>query len=362
MADFPRDIAALQTWLQTKDIEYYDKDAPSVPDSVYDAAVAFWKEATGKPWEVLGSASKEFKRVKHIEPMLSLEKVTSVEELLAWVPAENDYVLTPKIDGMACRLVYKNGKLVEALSRGNGTVGESIIHSLQPIIGSHIPASLGDAPPHFYVTGEVYLPTDLFARVGGANPRNAAAGLVRRKAPTAHQQHLRFIAYNILDNQWKTKYQEHLEWLELRGFQCPPHQVISSKEFSSYSLETLSPKHWHDKELEYETDGVVLAANELHVRESLGATNHHPRWACAVKFEVKTAVSTLIAVEWNAGRTGVIVPTAIFQAVNLCGTVVTRATMHNFEHYQKMGIRVGDQIVIAKQGDIIPAVKGKYLT
>lgn len=361
MFEFPTGLKELESWLKKRDNEYYNQDAPSVSDAVYDSAVAYWKTLTGKTWEVLGNASKEFTRIPHVVPMLSLEKVTSIDELVSWTPHAGDYILTPKIDGMACRLTYINGKLVEAVSRGDGTVGESIIHSLKPIIGTFIPATLSGVPAEFYVSGEIYLPTDLFAIVGGSNPRNVAAGLVRRKTSSGDQKHLRFIAYSVVGS-WQSTYANQLELLSNYGFDTPPFKQLNHNDFSSYTIEKFNPDAWHTESLIYEIDGAVISVNDIDYRERLGETSHHPRWACAVKFEVKTAVSTLLAVEWNASRTGVIVPTAIFEAVNLCGTIVTRATMHNFEHYQKMNIRVGEQIIIAKQGDIIPAVKGKYFS
>lgn len=365
---FPASLELLTDWLRDRDREYYVEDNPTVEDSVYDAAVQAYKKLAGKSWEVLGAPSEKLTRVPHVTPMLSLYKVTEIlgaDGLVVWTPhSEEVYVLLPKIDGMAGRIKYTDGKLVGAVSRGDGSVGESILHSLRPILGSFIPVELPDPPPgDFYVGGEVYLPKAFFPLVGGANPRNAGAGLVRRQTPDPKQAYLRFVAYNLIDSTGHAgeTYLEQLEWLRCQGFEVPPHITINGEDFPHLEVPGLHPDEWlnPDETLPYEIDGAVLTLNNLAKRAALGETGHHPRWAVAVKFETKTAVAELLAMEWNAGRTGVIPPTAVFTAVNLCGTVVTRATMHNLEHYQKMQARVGDKVIIEKRGDIIPAVKGK---
>lgn len=363
---YPPDTAALTEWLKLRDYEYWVNNTPTVDDIIYDAAVKHYKVLTKRDWDVLGRAPDQTSRILHVKPMLSLQKVTEIEgpaSLVAWTPRLGKYVLSPKCDGLAGRIKYVNRKLAGIVSRGDGTYGESLLQGLRPIVGEHIPAYLAGAPTgdHF-VDGEVYLPTALFSLVGGANPRNAAAGLVRRQSADPRQKHLRFVAYKTLaaPGEVGDDYLEQLQWMKAEGFEVMPHATIDSMDFAHLTIEGLRPEHWlsPDEVLPYEIDGVVIALNDLTAREELGETGHHPRWAVAIKFETKVAEATLLGVEWNASRTGPISATGIFTSVNLCGTVVTRATLHNLEHYQKLGATIGSRILIEKRGDIIPAIKG----
>jgi DNA ligase (NAD+) len=365
-ASYPENLVELEAWLKDRDREYYEKDAPTVSDAVYDAATSYWERMAGKTWEVLGKPSEQLTRIPHVVPMLSLSKETEIEGVVAWIPDPDEvYVLLPKIDGMAGRLKYDAGQLANAVSRGDGSVGESILHSLKlPLASGHIPDVLPDPPPgDLYPGGEVYLPKELFKLVGGANPRNVGAGLVRRQTPHPHQAHLRFVAYHLVDPTGHAgeTYLEQLEWLRCQGFEIPPHATIHGADFQHLTLDALHPDQWLNpgEVLPYEIDGVVITLNNLAKRAALGETGHHPRWACAVKFATEIAVTKLITVEWSATRTGVVVPTAVFEAVNLCGTIVTRATLHNLEHYQKLGVRPGDMVKVRKANDIIPELIGK---
>jgi len=355
------EVEDLEKLLVAADKAYYDNDEPIMSDIIYDELVREYFTRTGIKWMKLGKPSEILVSVQHSTPMLSLDKVTTLEELQKWINPTDAYVLIPKIDGLSCSLIYENGNLVQALTRGDGRTGESILHSLKRIIrDGYIPMRLQEEYS-LEVRGELFIPKDLFAEVGGANPRNSAAGLVRRLDPDPRQAHLRFLAYRtvVRSHAPKTRYTQMLQALLELGFQIPVFsQKIGQSLLNLPELQKLHPYTLFG-ELSYEVDGLVITHDLRDRWLELGETNKYPRWAKACKFEDETAETTILAVEWNASRTGVIVPTYVFEAVQLEGTTVTRATGHNLEQFLRVGAGVGDRVLVKKANQIIPQVLKK---
>jgi len=355
------DAEELEQLLSAADKAYYDNDDPIMSDVMYDELVREYFTRTGTKWMKLGRPSDILTSVTHTVPMLSLDKVNSAEELHKWLAPADSYVVVPKIDGLSCSLVYHEGVLVKALTRGDGYTGESVLHSLSYVVEQGlIPARLPE-PYSIEVRGELFIPLDLFDKVGGANPRNSAAGLVRRLERDPRQQHLRFLSYRSVSNTHipGTRYGDMLGALASVGFQVPVFKVLSARELLLLgNFENLHPKKLFG-ELSYEVDGLVITHDSRDRWAQLGETNKYPRWAKACKFEDEVAEATVLAVEWNATRTGVIVPTYVFTAVQLEGTTVTRATGHNLEQFLRIGAGVGDRVQVRKANQIIPQVLSK---
>ncbi len=355
--------------LSEADAAYYDLDDPLMEDSEYDALTEQYRQLTGQKWMRVGQPSELLTRVPHSAPMLSLEKVKSIQELVAWTPASGTFLCTPKIDGLSCAIRYKRGRPYAAISRGDGRVGESVFHSLQPIMGDAFP----DEIPYtgeLEVRGEIYLiPTDytklneLRQEMGQKlfkNPRNAAAGIVRRQKPDHESAHLKFVAYKIVDHRGP-HYLSQLEMLQQWGFQVPPSIRGLTGDFGALTPETLHPDHWARSHLPlpYEIDGVVITLDDLTSWRELGETDKYPRFACAYKFESQETVTELLDVIWQVGRSGVVTPVAVFKAVQLCGTTVNRATLHNLKFYLDLGAQIGDKIRVCKSNEVIPRVLGR---
>lgn len=346
----------LKAQLEAADEAYYINDNPTLTDAEYDKLVAQYKQLTGETWVKLGRPSEKLTRIPHVVPMLSLDKKTSSAELAKWVPMPGHYTLMPKIDGLSAEWRFTAGLLQMAVSRGDGTVGESVLHSMQNLIrGGHAPETLTGYTDPVQVRGEIYLPKALWALHFGhtKNPRNTAAGLVRRQEVHSEQQHLRFIAYRVIGPEWDVP--EQLAWLAAQGFEVPPSVGVGHSQLGTMTAEQLHPDSWAG-ELPYEIDGVVVVHNSLAAQQELGETGSFPKWACAYKFATEEKETELLAVEWNASRTGAITPVYVFRAVQLCGTIVSRATGHNLGQYQAKGARVGDTIVVRKSNEIIPEV------
>lgn len=340
--------------LRHADQAYHENNDPILTDAEYDDLVKQYQTLSGDEWVPLGKPSEQLTRIPHKRPMLSLQKFTETVALFKWAPIQGIYIQTPKIDGLSAELRYVDGRWKTAVSRGDGTVGESITHALIPIAGVHFPLTL-PAPydqGEVEIRGEIYLPPRLFAQIGGKNPRNVAAGLCRRQEVGPHHQHLRFLAYRAFGAD-ETTYQEQLGNLDTAGFNTPPARQLNSGHFAAYGVEQLHPNSWAG-EMDYEIDGTVIALDDLNAREELGDTTSYPRWAAAFKFATEEKETTYLGTEWNANRTGPVVPTHLFEAVHLCGTIVTRATGHNLEQFLKLNAAPGDIVVAKKANEIIP--------
>ena len=366
---------------------YYVLDAPEITDSEYDRMMVRLRElearypdsipADSPTQRVGGRASSQFTEVRHLEPLLSLGNVFSAEELRAFdervrsaLPAGSkvEYVMEPKIDGLACSLIYENGKLVRAATRGDGVVGENVTANVRTI--RSIPLTLkvpeGEAVPELLdVRGEVYMPRQAFMRLNEqraergesefANPRNAAAGSLRQLDPqVTASRSLSFFAYYLVGEGAQPKHSESLALLARYGFKVSENYKVV--ENIDEAIKYIGDFNELRQGLSYDTDGAVIKVNDVYQQRILGATGKDPRWATAYKYPPEQAETTLEDIDWRVGRTGVLTPTAVLTPVKLSGSVISRATLHNEDFIRAKDIRIGDRVVINKAGEIIPEV------
>ncbi len=358
---------------------YYSEDAPTVEDSVYDQKYAQLVAIETKYPDLItpdsptqnvgGNVSTDFSKVTHDIPMLSLGDVFSKEELADFVNhiTENEagtYNCELKIDGLAISLRYVDGKLVQGSTRGNGQIGEDITANLKTI--PSIPTQLS-RPLTIEVRGECYMPKASFIELNKkrdaegksvfANPRNAAAGSLRQlNTKITAERKLSTFMYNVADYEpLNTRTQSGLidELAEL-GFTTNPNYRVAHNmdEVNAYIDEYTQQRD----DLSYGIDGIVVKVNSLPVQRSMGATVKVPRWAIAYKFPPEEAATIVHDIEWTVGRTGVVTPTAIMDPVQLAGTTVARATLHNPDYLTEKDIRINDTVMLHKAGDIIPEI------
>jgi DNA ligase (NAD+) len=367
---------------------YYVLDDPTIDDDEYDALLEELRaieadhaelRTPDSPTQRVGAPPLDrFEQVEHHEGMLSLANARNEEELRAWETrvrnhlkrldisaAEFSYTTEPKIDGLAIALTYEDGVLARGATRGDGRVGEDVTRNLRTI--GAIPLSIEDAPELIEVRGEVYLPIADFkalnerrAEAGEAafaNPRNSAAGSIRQLDPAlAAERPLSIWCYGIgaVRGLEPATHGEEVEWLRERGFKVNPdtahHEGIDS---------TVKRCRWWEErreQLDYEIDGVVVKIDERALWRELGVVGREPRWAIAWKFAPTTATTKLRDVVWNVGRTGHLVPFAMLEPVHVAGVTVSTATLHNEEDLARKDVRVGDEVVVMRAGDVIPQV------
>ena len=363
---------------------YYENNTPSISDSEYDALfkelkdleASFPQFATAdSPTKKVGaqSVASEFTQVTHKYRLYSLDNTYNYEDLKTWyekiqkeLNRENiELVCELKIDGLAMALSYNAGKFIKGATRGNGVVGEDITENLRTI--KTIPKDIKFQKP-LEVRGEVYMPISSFEKLNEirlrenkplfANPRNAAGGSVRQLDPeVTRERDLAFFAYtgvlDSVDEEINTHFQM-LELLKKQGFDVNPNIKICENinEAINYC------KYWEDKrnELGYATDGIVIKINNFAYQDELGFTSRAPKWATAFKFKPEEAVTKLLDIEINVGRTGAITPVAILEPVKLAGSTVSRATLHNADEINRLDIRIGDYVWVKKAAEIIPKI------
>jgi DNA ligase (NAD+) len=378
--------AELRDVLNRALIAYHVEDEPVMEDAAYDVLydelVALEEEhpelvTPDSPTRRVGGLSDKFQKVQHLEPMGSLEKVTTEEGLRKWdddvrkrlgAGASVAYILEPKIDGLAVNLTYEDGIFVRGATRGDGVQGEDVSPNLRTVRA--IPLRLeGDPPAVIEVRGEVYLPISGFRalneRLSGTNqklapnPRNAAAGSLRQKnsAVTADRP-LSIWVYGAGHREgveFETQF-GMLEWLREHGLRTNPfaERLTSIEEVAAACVE------WEKRrvELDYEIDGVVIKVDSLDQQRRLGALHSRPRWARAYKWAPMTAVTRLQEIRIRVGRTGALNPWAVLEPVEVGGVTVSRATLHNEEDINRKGIRAGDDVIVQRAGDVIPQVVG----
>ena len=366
---------------------YYVLDAPEITDAEYDRMMVRLREieaeypdsvpADSPTQRVGGRASSQFTEVRHLEPLLSLGNVFSAEELRAFdervkggLPEGSrvEYVMEPKIDGLACSLIYENGRLVRAATRGDGTVGENVTANVRTIrsIPLVLKAPEGEMLPELLdVRGEVYMPRHAFMQLNEqraergesefANPRNAAAGSLRQLDPqVTASRSLSFFAYYLVGEGAREKHSESLAALARYGFKVSENYKVV--ENIDEAIKYIADFNELRQGLAYDTDGAVIKVNDVYQQRILGATGKDPRWATAYKYPPEQAETTLEDIDWRVGRTGVLTPTAVLTPVKLSGSVVSRATLHNEDFIRSKDIRIGDRVLINKAGEIIPEV------
>lgn len=357
---------------------YYTKDNPLVSDSEYDNLYRELQELEkAHPNEILANSPTHrigglildgFEKYQHETALFSLQDAFSKEELEAFdqrVKKEfptAEYLAELKIDGLSLSLVYENGLLQVGATRGDGSIGENITENVRRV--SDIPLSL-DGNPTLTVRGECYLPKESFRRINQerqelgeqefANPRNAAAGTLRQldTSIVAKRQLATFLYQEVAPSQSLTQ-EDTLKHLRKLGFSVNQDYVVSSsiKEIWDF-IEEIAQKR---ESLPYDIDGIVIKVNSLAMQEELGFTVKAPRWAIAYKFPAEEKEAEILSVDWTVGRTGVVTPTANLTPVQLAGTTVSRATLHNVDYIAEKDIRLHDTVVVYKAGDIIPAV------
>ncbi|MEG1203317.1 MAG: NAD-dependent DNA ligase LigA, partial [Comamonas sp.] len=393
-------IKALHTQLNRWAHEYYVQDAPSVPDGEYDRAYkeleALEKEhpdlvTPDSPTQrVIGAVLDGLTPVRHAVPMLSIRTETDNEasgaeafdarirkELGLEVSAPAvEYVAEPKFDGLAMNLRYEDGRLVQATTRGDGEMGEDVTHNIRTIrqIPLSLPADAG-VPAVIEVRGEVYMRRDDFDALnarqeaaGGktfVNPRNAAAGAVRQlDSNITAQRPLSFFAYGVGEvppaaqggPDWKTHY-DMLMQIKAWGFPVAPQVSIAKGAMALVAFHRYMGEQ--RASLGYEIDGVVYKVNSLALQRELGFVSREPRWAVAHKYPAQEMVTRLEGVDVQVGRTGKLTPVARLAPVFVGGVTVTNATLHNVFEIRKKRVRVGDEVIVRRAGDVIPEVVGK---
>lgn len=377
---------------------YYALDSPLITDSEFDSYVRELKDLEARyphlaqpnsyVSKVGGFVSSKFQPVEHLEKMYSIDDAMNIEELDRWLERVESslgnekvqYTCELKIDGLGIALVYEHGQLARAATRGNGTTGEDITENAFAI--ADIPHSLNadalkmlslDAMPlQIEIRGEVYMDKVIFAQLNKqaeeegkepfANPRNAAAGSLRQKdARVVSKRNLSTFLYTQVPQNTLSLSHQHdlLEWLKCAGFSVNPHAklCVSAQEVHEYCEWALSVR----SSLDYDIDGVVVKVDSFNQQERLGFTARAPRWAIAFKFPPEQKETVLREITLQVGRTGVVTPVAVFDPVNVSGSTITRATLHNIDEIRRKDVRVGDTIIVHKAGDVIPEVVGAVL-
>lgn len=386
-------VEQLRQKLQEASYAYYALDNPIMEDAVYDRLYRELQDLETQYPEVITPDSPtqrvgerpatQFTGVRHNIGLYSLENAFNIDEFAAWqerwrrygkeqeIGKESfEYVCELKIDGSALALTYENGVLVRGATRGDGVTGEDITQNVKTIRSIPLRLNLENPPFRVEVRGEAFLALDTFKQINQerekagdtlfANPRNAAAGTLRQlDSRIVAKRRLDFFAYTlhiygkddteIAQTQWKS-----LELLQKMGFKVNPNRKLCQ------TLEDVADYYnfWDTERLNlpYMTDGVVAKLNSLKLQEQLGFTQKFPRWAVALKYAAEEAPTRVEAISVNVGRTGAITPLAELTPVQLAGTTVSRATLHNIDYVQKLDIRVGDTVIVHKAGEIIPEV------
>jgi DNA ligase (NAD+) len=381
-------IEELKTIIKHHDYLYYVLNQPEISDYEYDKLFKELKELEEKYPEfvtpdsptqrVSGEVVKEFKSVKHTFPMLSLDNTYSEQEIYDWaeriskyVPLKNlEFIVEPKLDGLSCTIHYVDGKLHTAATRGDGEVGEDVTLNVKTI--KSVPLSLESkevkTPKFFEVRGEVVMLKKDFEKLNKelqskgeqtfANPRNAASGSLRQKDPKiTAQRPLRFYVHSYGKIEGGPKVEKDEEFLELcKKFSLPviQHYKVCKTidEVVKYCLV------WQQKRdsLEYDIDGMVIKVNQLIYRDEIGLTLKSPRWAIAYKFPARQATTKLKNVVMQVGRTGIITPVAELEPVECGGVIISRATLHNFDEIKRLGIKIGDTVLVERAGEVIPKI------
>ncbi|HEL0798992.1 TPA: NAD-dependent DNA ligase LigA [Streptococcus equi subsp. zooepidemicus] len=358
--------------------EYYTNDAPSVSDSEYDKLYRELVELEqtypayilkDSPTQLVGGTILTgFQKYQHQYPLFSLQDAFSREELNAFDQRiksafpEAEYLAELKIDGLSISLVYEAGVLKVGATRGDGTIGENITENIKNI--KDIPKRLSQALD-VTIRGEAYMSRQAFKTINEerqengepefANPRNAAAGTLRQlDTRIVAKRQLATFLYQEVGLETADSQQKTLERLADLGFSVNSHYLLSSSMTDIWDfIQSIEASR---EELPYEIDGVVVKVNQLAIQEELGFTVKAPRWAIAYKFPAEEKEAEIVSVDWTVGRTGVVTPTANLTPVQLAGTTVSRATLHNVDYIAEKDIRIGDTVVVYKAGDIIPAV------
>ena len=382
------EIESLREQLNYHNRKYYVENSPEISDYDFDCLMRRLMDLEAEhpqyydplsPSVRVGSdRTSEFISVAHRYPMLSLSNTYSIEELNTFIErieqqqGVTEFVCELKFDGTAISLTYEKGRLVRAVTRGDGTMGDDVTANVKTIRSIPLTLSGEDIPELFEIRGEIFMPYASFDRLNSereaagepllANPRNAAAGtLKQQQSAVVAKRGLDCTLYQMAgDNLPFTNHIENLEAARRWGFKVSEHMTLcrGAKEVIEYIT------HWDEarKALPYPTDGVVIKVNDFALRRTLGFTAKSPRWAVAYKFKAESALTRLVSVDFQVGRTGAITPVANLEPVLLAGTTVKRASLHNAEQIAALDIRIGDMVYVEKGGEIIPKITGVELS
>jgi len=377
-------IERLRDAIRHHDYQYYVANQPEISDAEYDQLLRELQALEAQaprlvtpdsPTQRVGGVpDAAFRPVRHATPMVSLDNAFTEEELLAWHQRvlkgldgrKPTYTVELKIDGVGLALAYEHGRFLQAATRGDGTTGEEVTANAKTIRA--IPLRLrGESPQRLEVRGEVYMTSEAFrahneraGRQGGetfANPRNAAAGSLRQKDPrVTASRPLRFFAHSHGAVQG-SRFETHWEFLErCRRWGLPvTEHAARCASFAEVQRHCRRLERLRDR-LDYDADGVVIKVNELQLQERLGMTFRSPRWAVALKFPAQQATTQVIDVLHSVGRTGAVTPVARLAPVACAGVTISSATLHNYDEVKRLGVKIGDWVVIQRAGDVIPQV------
>lgn len=378
------EIEALREEVRRHEELYYVYDDPEISDVEYDALLRQLQQLEEKypllatpdspTRRVGGRPAERFEQYVHRRPMLSLDNSYNIEDLRAFDERcrrladgrKLEYVAELKIDGLSISLHYEAGVLVRGATRGDGRVGEDVTQNVRTIRSVPLKLKAAGGARDVEVRGEAYLSRKEFERINGereesgeprfANPRNAAAGTIRQLDPkVVERRRLSLFAYDALAGERKAfaTHWDALAWLASAGFRVSERELCPTIEGVIAFCERMEARR---DELEYEIDGVVVKVNSTALQEEFGATSKSPRWAIAYKYPARQATTQVNDIIVQVGRTGALTPVALLEPVQLAGTVVSRATLHNEDEIRRLGVRVGDWVVIEKSGEIIPKV------
>lgn len=374
-----QEYCSLKSELNKHSCLYYNDSNPIISDEEYDKKFNQLLEyernnpdayIADSPSQRIGADPvSEFEKIKHSKKMMSIEKVYSVKELDSFSKksklVSDEYSVEYKIDGLAISLIYENSILTKALTRGNGVVGENVIENVKVINGVplSIPKSMN---PTVEIRGEVYMSFKVFEELNKnkklngeqllANPRNAAAGaLKRRDSKISKQSKLSMIAYDVVDplQHGLTNQFQVLSTIKDLGFKTPEYEIVNGSD----NLKSVIDKFGNNKNnLPYPVDGVVVKINDIASRSKFKDTSSHPKWLVAYKYAEEIEETKVLNIDIQVGKSGALTPVAILEPVEICGSIVSKASLHNFDQVEKLDIRVGDIVGVKKAGEIIPQI------
>lgn len=387
--DVLANIKALRDELNQHNYNYYVLDNPTISDFEFDQKLKQLQDLESKHPEyfdensptqrVGGAVTKNFETIAHEYRMYSLDNSYSQEDLTDWVTrcqkilgdVPLEFTCELKYDGASISILYENGKLKRAVTRGDGFQGDDVTNNIKTI--KSVPIQLkGNYPDKFEIRGEIILPLAGFEKMNQdlieigetpySNPRNTASGSLKlQDSAEVAKRPLDCLLYSLVGNNLPVQSQfEGLQKARDWGFKVPQQSHLAKSIDEVFEFINYWDVHRHD--LPYETDGVVVKVNQIQYQEELGYTAKSPRWAIAYKFKAEQAVTTLESISYQVGRTGAITPVANLQPVQLAGTIVKRASLHNADQIEKLDIRVNDTVFVEKGGEIIPKIVGVDVT
>jgi len=381
-------ISELTQEIRDHQFKYYVLDAPTITDAQFDVLLKELQALEAKHPELLepdspslgvgGGFATSFAQHDHIEKMMSLDNVFDADELNTWFdrvekdsPSPN-YLCELKVDGLAINLLFENGQLVRALTRGNGVTGEDVTLNVKTIKGLAHTLAGKKVPARIEVRGEVFLPVDAFNQLNEeleeagkplfANPRNCAAGSLRQKDPkiTASRA-LDVVVHGVGASEGITFTSQSDAYAQLQALGLPTSNRFKVCKSRKEVLAFIENYNIHRHDVEHEIDGVVIKVDEISEQKKLGFTSRAPKWAIAYKYPPEEVTTKLLDIKVSVGRTGRVTPFAFMEPVKVAGSTVTNATLHNQEEIERKGVLIGDTVIIRKAGDVIPEVLGPVL-